>query len=172
MQNSKKIDIPPPAFEGISASSAITPEFCLNQFKAFGDKDRFNEVGGFPLLNKALAIPMVLVMSIWDDVSSHPEETYPPHVKIPLTTLISTTRICSGWTPRTRQRKPVPPAATVAIVPRAQVLPRTSRATFPTRTYHGGRYYEKIALLLTRFVPSQVIWSNIRFGPVGSTVKA
>ena len=71
VQGGKKIDIPPPGFDGISKSSAITPEFCENQFKAFGDKDRFNEVGGWPLLNKALAIPMVLVMSIWDDVSGH-----------------------------------------------------------------------------------------------------
>jgi cellulose 1,4-beta-cellobiosidase len=70
IQNNKKIDIPPPAFEGISASSAITPEFCKNQFQVFGDKDRFNDVGGWPQLNKALAIPMVLVMSIWDDVSA------------------------------------------------------------------------------------------------------
>jgi cellulose 1,4-beta-cellobiosidase len=69
VQNNKKIEIPAPTFEGISSSSAITPEFCTNQFKTFGDKDRFAEVGGFPQLNKALAIPMVLVMSIWDDVS-------------------------------------------------------------------------------------------------------
>lgn len=37
--------------------------------KAFGDRDRFEEVGGFAQLNKALTVPMVLVMSIWDDVS-------------------------------------------------------------------------------------------------------
>lgn len=70
VQGGKKIDIPPPAFPNISDSSAITPEFCKNQFVAFGDKDRFNDVGGWPQLNKALAVPMVLVMSIWDDVSS------------------------------------------------------------------------------------------------------
>jgi cellulose 1,4-beta-cellobiosidase len=69
VQNGKKIDIPPPSDSSISTSSAITPDFCKNQFKAFGDRDRFNEVGGFPQLNQALQVPMVLVMSIWDDVS-------------------------------------------------------------------------------------------------------
>lgn len=55
--------------QSISSSSNITPEFCTNQFKAFGDRDRFSEVGGFDQLNNALQKPMVLVMSIWDDVS-------------------------------------------------------------------------------------------------------
>ncbi len=69
VQGGKKIDIPGPADTSISSSSAITPEFCSNVFKAFGDRSRFDEVGGFEQLNAALAIPMVLVMSIWDDVS-------------------------------------------------------------------------------------------------------
>ena len=70
VQNGKKIEIPAPKFDGIPQdSSAITPEFCTAQFKAFGDRDRFSEVGGFAQLNQALSVPMVLVMSIWDDVS-------------------------------------------------------------------------------------------------------
>ncbi len=75
VQNGKKIDIPAPKFDGIPQdSSSITPEFCTSQFKTFGDRDRFAEVGGFPQLNKALAVPMVLVMSIWDDVSRLPSQ--------------------------------------------------------------------------------------------------
>lgn len=70
VQNGKKIEIPAPTYEGISDSSAITPEFCTNQFKVFDDRDRFSEVGGFPQLAKAFQVPMVLVMSIWDDVST------------------------------------------------------------------------------------------------------
>ena len=35
----------------------------------FDERNRFEEVGGFPALNEALALPMVLVMSIWNDVS-------------------------------------------------------------------------------------------------------
>jgi cellulose 1,4-beta-cellobiosidase len=69
VQNNKKITIPPPTFEGLPASADITPEFCTKVFDVFGDKNRFDEVGGWPQLNAALKIPMVLVMSIWDDVS-------------------------------------------------------------------------------------------------------
>lgn len=39
-------------------------------FEAFGDRDRYSEVGGFEAINDALNQPMVLVMSIWDDVCS------------------------------------------------------------------------------------------------------
>jgi cellulose 1,4-beta-cellobiosidase len=70
VQNGKKIEIPGPKWDGIpSGSAALTPELCSAMPKAFGDRDRFEEVGGFAQLNKALAVPMVLVMSIWDDVS-------------------------------------------------------------------------------------------------------
>lgn len=68
VQNGKKILAPAPTFEGISDTGDITAEFCTNQFKAFNDRDRFAEVGGFSQLNAALGVPMVLVMSIWDDV--------------------------------------------------------------------------------------------------------
>lgn len=68
VQNGKKIEIPAPTYDGLPNSSAITPDFCTAQFKAFGDRDRFSEIGGFDLLNQAFQVPMVLVMSIWDDV--------------------------------------------------------------------------------------------------------
>jgi len=71
VQGGKKLVIPPPTWDGLPKdSSAITPEFCDAQFTAFGDHNRFKDVGGFDQLNKALGVPMVLVMSIWDDVSS------------------------------------------------------------------------------------------------------
>ena len=76
VQNNKKFVIPSPTYEGISDSSDITPEFCKNQFEVFGDRNRFDEVGGFPQLTKALNIPMVLVMSIWDDVSDHHKRSF------------------------------------------------------------------------------------------------
>ena len=91
VQNGKKIDIPAPKFDGIpSDSSSITPEFCTSQFKTFGDRDRFSEVGGFAQLNKALAVPMVLVMSIWDDVSRLPcQKTTSPRMPECLHTMIT-----------------------------------------------------------------------------------
>ena len=68
VQDGTKIEIPAPTYEGLPDSSAITPEFCDNVFTVFDDVNRFNEVGGWPALNEALNIPMVLVMSVWDDV--------------------------------------------------------------------------------------------------------
>ena len=69
VQGGKKIEIPAPTFEGISDSANITPELCTNSQKVFGEFNRFDDVGGWAPLNEALRIPMVLVMSIWDDVS-------------------------------------------------------------------------------------------------------
>lgn len=40
----------------------------------FDEFNRFEEVGGWPQLNQGLGLPMVLVMSIWNDVSlPHPQ---------------------------------------------------------------------------------------------------
>ncbi|CAI4217147.1 unnamed protein product [Parascedosporium putredinis] len=58
VQDGKKIEIPAPTFEGLPDSSAITPEFCDTAFEVFDDFNRFNDVGGWPLLNDALRIPM------------------------------------------------------------------------------------------------------------------
>lgn len=44
----------------------------------FDERNRFEEVGGYPALNEALALPMVLVMSIWNDVSITLDSTLPP----------------------------------------------------------------------------------------------
>lgn len=67
VQNGVKYIIPEPTFDGFPDGSSITPAYCSAEFTVFGDRDRFSEVGGFTKLNAALSIPMVLVMSIWDD---------------------------------------------------------------------------------------------------------
>ena len=73
VQDGAKIEIPGSTYEGLPDSADITPEYCDNVFDVFEDVNRFNDVGGWPALNEALGIPMVLVMSIWDDVCpSHP----------------------------------------------------------------------------------------------------
>lgn len=70
IQDGKTIEVPAPNVEGIpSDSNKITSEMCTAAPIAFDDRDRFNEVGGYSQLDEALAIPMVLVMSIWSDVS-------------------------------------------------------------------------------------------------------
>lgn len=73
VQDGQKIEIPAPTWEGLPTdSSSITPELCSALFTTFDDRDRYSEVGGFDAINDALSKPLVLVMSIWDDVSSLP----------------------------------------------------------------------------------------------------
>ena len=55
VQGGKTIEIPGPTYDGLPNSSAITPEFCDAVFDVFDDRNRFNEVGGWPALNEALA---------------------------------------------------------------------------------------------------------------------
>ncbi|KAK0650045.1 glycoside hydrolase [Cercophora newfieldiana] len=127
VQNGQRIEVPAPTWEGIPQdTSSITPEFCTSQFKVFDDRDRFEEVGGFSQLNAALQVPMVLVMSIWDDHYSNMlwlDSTYPPE---------------KAGTPGAERG----PCGTETGVP-SEV-----EASIPN---------------------AKVIWSNIRFGPIGST---
>lgn len=58
--------------QGISETAEITPEYCSNMHTVFDEFNRFEEVGGWPKLNEGLGLPMVLVMSIWNDVSLPP----------------------------------------------------------------------------------------------------
>lgn len=72
--------MPNSTISGVSGN-AVTPEFCTAQFKAFGDRDRFSEVGGFSKLNSALSGKWVLVMSLWDDHYANMlwlDSVYPP----------------------------------------------------------------------------------------------
>jgi cellulose 1,4-beta-cellobiosidase len=69
IQDGVRIDVPAPTFDGISDTSDITDDFCTNQFSVFDERDRYAEVGGWTAMQEAINIPMVLVMSIWNDVS-------------------------------------------------------------------------------------------------------
>lgn len=60
--------MPETTVSGVSGNR-LNEDFCKNMFTAFGDRDRFNEVGGWSAFNSALSAPMVLVLSLWDDVS-------------------------------------------------------------------------------------------------------
>lgn len=73
IQDGERIDVPAPTFDGISDTSEITAEFCTNQFSVFDERDRYAEVGGWSAMQDAISIPMVLVMSIWNDVSLPPK---------------------------------------------------------------------------------------------------
>ncbi|KAK0614760.1 putative cellulose 1, 4-beta-cellobiosidase [Immersiella caudata] len=126
VQDGKKIEVPAPTWDGVEKVNHITPEFCTTQFAAFGDRDRFAEVGGFDQLNAALGVPMVLVMSIWDDHYSNMlwlDSTYPPE-------------------------KAGEPGAERGPCSTDSGVPSEVEASIPN---------------------AKVIWSNIRFGPIGST---
>ncbi|KAI0882938.1 glycoside hydrolase family 7 protein [Annulohypoxylon maeteangense] len=127
VQNGKKIEIPGPTGSGFPATADITPEYCKAETTAFGDRDRFTEVGGFDQLNSALDIPMVLVMSIWDDHYANMlwlDSSYPPE-------------------------KAGQPGGDRGDCAQDSGVPSDVEAKIPD---------------------AKVVWSNIRFGPIGSTV--
>jgi cellulose 1,4-beta-cellobiosidase len=127
VQNNKRIEMPNSSIDGVEGN-ALTPEFCTNQFKAFDDRDRFAEVGGWSKMNDALSGKWVLVMSLWDDHYANMlwlDSTYPPE-------------------------KEGSPGAARGDCPQDSGVPTEVEGTKGAST--------------------QVIWSNIRFGPIGSTV--
>ncbi|KAF6806545.1 exoglucanase 1 precursor [Colletotrichum sojae] len=127
VQGGKKIQMPNSAVSGVSGN-AVTPEFCSAQFKAFGDRDRFSEVGGWSKLNSALGGKWVLVMSLWDDHYANMlwlDSVYPPEK--------------AGQ-------------------------PGAARGDCPTNSGVPSEVESKYA-------SATVTYSNIRFGPIGSTVK-
>jgi hypothetical protein len=126
VQGGKRIEMPESKIDGVTGN-AVTPEFCTNQFKAFDDRDRWAEVGGFPQMNKALQGKWVLVMSLWDDVRF----PYPGLAIVCANAFPSTTPTCSGSTRPTRPRRRarlVPPVATARRPPVSRPTSRASRA--------------------------------------------
>jgi cellulose 1,4-beta-cellobiosidase len=127
IQDGQKIEIPAPKWEGMPNSPDLTAEFCSAAPRIFGDRDRFEEVGGYAQLDAALQIPMVLVMSIWDDHYANMlwlDSIYPPE-------------------------KEGEPGAARGPCAQDSGVPAEVEAEFPN---------------------AKVIYSNIRFGPIGSTV--
>lgn len=59
--------------------NSITTDYCNAQKTAFGDTNVFAQKGGLAQMGKAVAAPMVLVMSVWDDVSAPPPIPAAPH---------------------------------------------------------------------------------------------
>ena len=72
IQDGTKIEIPAPTWEGLPTNSSdINPALCDVLFSVFEeDTDRYADVGGWTAIQEALSQPMVLVMSIWADVSA------------------------------------------------------------------------------------------------------
>ncbi|KAH6892466.1 glycoside hydrolase [Thelonectria olida] len=124
VQNDKVVANSETKVSGTSGNS-INEEFCTAQKTAFGDDDDFSVKGGFSGMSDALAAPMVLVMSLWDDHHSNMlwlDSTYP----VDSTAAGSKRGTCST----------------------DSGVPSDVEADSPT---------------------SSVVFSNIKFGPIGST---
>ena len=76
VQNGKVIANSESKIAGNSGSS-LTSDFCSKQKSVFGDIDDFSKKGGWNGMSDALSAPMVLVMSLWHDVSL--TQTPPSH---------------------------------------------------------------------------------------------
>ncbi|KAH7329339.1 glycoside hydrolase [Stachybotrys elegans] len=112
--------------EGVTGNS-VTQDYCDAQKAAFGDEASFNNNGGLAGMSEAVAAPMVLVMSLWNDHNSN-----------------------MLWLD--------------SNFPVGETGPGTSRGSCPT---------DGDANDLVEQVPdSTVIFSNIKFGPIGSTFDA
>ncbi|KAH8204351.1 hypothetical protein TruAng_001514 [Truncatella angustata] len=79
VQNGKVIPNSETTIDGTTGNQ-IDPTYCAAQKTAFGDTNNFETQGGLAQMGKALAGPMVLVMSIWDDHAANMlwlDSTYP-----------------------------------------------------------------------------------------------
>jgi cellulose 1,4-beta-cellobiosidase len=68
VQNGRVIPNSESTIAGVTGNS-ITTSYCTAQKAAFGDSNSFANKGGLAQMGAALAQPMVLVLSLWDDVS-------------------------------------------------------------------------------------------------------
>jgi glycosyl hydrolase family 7 len=73
IQNGQKIETPPPATPGLSNVSGLNEDYCYNSGSKFALSNYiFEEVGGIHRHRAALHQPLVLALSITDDVSPSP----------------------------------------------------------------------------------------------------
>jgi cellulose 1,4-beta-cellobiosidase len=129
VQNGERIDVPGTTYDNVPGTPDITKEFCDVAHSAFGDVDRYAEVGGWSTLVDALSVPHVLVMSIWSD-----------HYANMLW-------LDGAWP---RDADPSDPGVT--------------RGSCPADSGNPDDVLEEQG-------DSYVTWSNIRFGPIGSTTE-
>ena len=68
VQNGKVVDNSVSKISGVSGNS-ITEKYCDAQKTAFGDQNKFKELGGLSAMGGAIGRGMVLALSVWDDHS-------------------------------------------------------------------------------------------------------
>jgi cellulose 1,4-beta-cellobiosidase len=69
VQGGTTIPMPNSTWPTLTGYNSITPDYCKAQKAEFGDTDDFDAKGGFSAFTTAVSSGMVLVMSLWDDVS-------------------------------------------------------------------------------------------------------
>ena len=69
IQGGKKIQQPNSTWPSLEGYNSISDTFCKAQKVEFNDTDVFSQKGGLAQMGKGMADGMVLVMSLWDDVS-------------------------------------------------------------------------------------------------------
>ena len=69
IQDGNRIEPPTADVEGVPETNTINEEYCSASSFVFGTRDEFAEVGGIDSQNDMLNRPLVLAMSIYDDVS-------------------------------------------------------------------------------------------------------
>jgi cellulose 1,4-beta-cellobiosidase len=133
-------------------SDSINPRFCVAQLAAFGDGAASVRAGGLAQMGKAMKRGMVLAFSLWDDVST-PEARQ------------------VGLFPKTNEKEKADLVQTQpstnmhwldSTFPTNSSEPGASRGPCPTT---GGAPVDIEALAPN----SSVAFSNLRFGPIGST---
>lgn len=124
VQNGKLIPNSESTISGTSGNQ-IDTAYCTAQKTAFGDTDDFSAQGGLAQMGKALDKGMVLVMSLWDDVSFHSiccsgwlgRKSLVANMKNKISSITPT---CSGWTAATLSTRPPRSLA----LPAAPAIPR------------------------------------------------
>jgi cellulose 1,4-beta-cellobiosidase len=127
VQNGKVIPNSESKITGVPGNS-ITADYCSKQKTAFGDTNVFEQKGGLAGMGKALAQPMVLVLSVWDDHA-----------------------VNMLWLDSTYPTDGTSPGDFRGSCPTTSGAPADVEANAPN---------------------SNVIYSNIKFGPINSTFDA
>lgn len=132
VQNGQKIYQPNSTWPTLEGYSTITDAFCKAQKVEFNDTDVFSQKGGLAQMGAALSKGMVLVLSLWDDVSfgkpppRSKERDFNNYRISSLTNglfpLNSTTPTCFGSTPPTRPMRTRRRPARVVVLARPRAV--------------------------------------------------
>ncbi|KAK0631560.1 cellobiohydrolase from Melanocarpus Albomyces complexed with Cellotetraose [Immersiella caudata] len=143
VQDGKRIDTPPPSWDGLPKEGGISKEMCSKSAEVFGEPDRFGAKGGWDAHVDMLKRPMVLALSINPDVSP-----FPPWYT-------EDADICSQFETGNSWLDSVHPKGADTS------KPGVARGDCPT----DGPWE-----VFAAYRNAKVTWSNLRFGPIGSTI--